>query len=80
VCVCVCMQKETRSGKTDNEVVSLVVRSGNNDVLFRVAYRTNEQLHHWDSLHKCHNKAPVANYNNIIITGDLNADPSTSHG
>ena len=64
----------------DIEVMSLEVRSQNNKVLFLVAYHTNEQLNLWDSLQECYNNAISAGYSYIIITGDLNADPSTPHG
>lgn len=64
----------------DIELMSLEIRSQNNKVLFFVTYRTNEQVHFWDCLQECYNKAIAAGYNYIIITGDFNADPSTRHG
>jgi hypothetical protein len=64
----------------DVEIMCLEVRSQNNKVLFLVAYRTNEQLHFWDSLQECYNKAVIAGYSYIIVIGDLNADPSTPNG
>ena len=80
-CVCVCVQKVTRSGKkTDIEVMLLEVRLQNNRVLFLIAYHIKEQLHFSYLLQDCYNKALFVGYNYIIITGDLNANPTTPHG
>ena len=64
----------------DIELMSLELRCKNNKALFLVAYRTNEQEQFWDRLQECYNRAIAAGYSYIILTGDLNADPSTKHG
>ena len=64
----------------DAELLPLEICCNNNKVLVIVAYRTNEQEHLWDSLQECCNKALATGLSHIIITGDLNADPSTVNG
>ena len=74
------LAKKVRFRNSCREIMSLEVRSQNNKVLFLVAYRSKEQLHFWDSLQECYNKAVIAGYSYIIIIGDRNADLSTQNG
>ena len=64
----------------DIELMSLELRCQNNKALFLVVYGTNEQEQFRDRLQECYNRAIAAGYSYIILTGDLNADPSTKHG
>ena len=50
------------------------------DEYMGVAYRPNDHIQFLDSLQASHNEVLAAGYDNIIITGYLNADPSTPDG
>ena len=64
----------------DIELVWLEIRHKNNTFIMGVAYRPNDHTQFWDSLLASYNDVLAAGYDNIIITGDLNADPSTPDG
>ena len=55
--------------------VNGTVRHKNNTFIMGVAYRPNDHIQFWDSLQASYNEVLAAGYDNIIITGDLNADP-----
>ena len=64
----------------DIELMWLEIRHKNNTFIMGVAYRPNDHIQFWDSLQASYNEVLAAGYDNIIITGDLNADPSTPDG
>jgi len=64
----------------DAEMMSHEIRCSNNRVMLFLVYRTNEQVHFWDALRECYSKALASGVCTIIITGDINADPSTING
>jgi hypothetical protein len=58
----------------------LEIRCSNQKFLLAVAYRTDDQGNFWDILQESYIRAVRLGIHYIIITGDLNADPSTHHG
>ena len=64
----------------DIEALWLDIRSKNNKFLLCVTYRTDAQVAYWENLQDGVDRAKASNIGNIVITGDLNADPRTNHG
>ena len=65
----------------DLEAMWLEVRAKNNKFLLCVVYRPpNTTYNFWDNLQESIDMAKDTNLCNIVITGDLNADPSTLNG
>jgi hypothetical protein len=62
------------------ELMWLEIRCSNQKFLLAVAYRTDDQGNFWDILQESYIRAVRLGIHYIIITGDLNADPSTHHG
>ncbi len=62
------------------ELMWLEIRCSNQKCLLAVAYRTDDQGNFWDILQESYIRALPLGIHYIIITGDLNADPSTHHG
>ncbi len=67
----------------DIEITALEVNTGRNKILLYVACRTPSDpidYDFWNSLQTCIDEGRNANYSHIILTEDLNADPSTPNG
>ena len=65
----------------DIELLWSEIRLHNNKFLLGVVYRPpNSTVSFWDKLQDSLDLAKATNINNIILTGDLNSDPSTPSG
>ena len=63
------------------EVMWLEIRAHNNKFLLCIAYRPpNAGQDFWDSFQASLDLAKNTDISNLVITGDLNADPSTPNG